>query len=64
MKSGIKLNVLGVGSSIREQSYSTATLKMILERVSKNEAETRLLNLRLTKLPMLYSTKGSLEEII
>lgn len=45
MKSGIKLNVLGVGSSIREQSYSTATLKMILERVSKNEAETRLLSI-------------------
>jgi NAD(P)H-dependent FMN reductase len=53
-----------VGSSMREQSYSTATLKIILERVSKNEAETKLLDLRLTRLPMLYSTKDNVEEII
>jgi NAD(P)H-dependent FMN reductase len=64
MKSAIKLNVLGIGSSMREQSYSTATLKIILERVSRNEAETKLLDLRLTKLPMLYSTKDDAEEII
>ena len=42
----------------------TATLKIILERVSKNEAETKLLDLRLTRLPMLYSTKDNVEEII
>jgi NAD(P)H-dependent FMN reductase len=64
LKSAIKLNVLGVGSSMREQSYSTATLKIILERVTRNEAETKLLDLRLTKLPMLYSTKDDAEEII
>lgn len=63
MKSAIKLNVLGVGSSMREQSYSTAVLKIILERVSRNEAETKLLDLRLTRLPMLYSTKDNAEEI-
>jgi NAD(P)H-dependent FMN reductase len=64
MKSAIKLNVLGVGSSMREQSYSTAALKIILDRVSRSEAETRLLDLRLTKLPMLYSTKDNAEEVI
>jgi FMN reductase len=64
MKSAIKLNVLGVGASMREESYSTATLKIILERVSKNEAETKLLDLRLTRLPMLYSTKDGAEELI
>ncbi|HEY7110751.1 MAG TPA: NAD(P)H-dependent oxidoreductase [Nitrososphaeraceae archaeon] len=64
MKSAMKLNVLGVGASMREESYSTATLKIILERVSKNEAETKLLDLRLTRLPMLYSTKDGAEELI
>jgi azobenzene reductase len=64
MKSAIKLNVLGVGSSMREQSHSTAALKNLLERASKNEAETKLLDLRLTKLPMLYSTKDDAKEII
>jgi NAD(P)H-dependent FMN reductase len=64
MKSAMKLNVLGVGASMREQSYSTATLKIILERVSKNEAETKLLDLRLTRLPMLYSTKDGAKELI
>ena len=49
---------------MREKSYSTATLKIILERVSKNEAATKLLDLRLTKLPMLYSTKDNVEEIV
>lgn len=49
---------------MREQSYSTATLKIILERVTRNEAETKLLDLRLTKLPMLYSTKDDAKEII
>lgn len=53
-----------MGSSMREQSYSTATLKIILERVTRNEAETKLLDLRLSKLPMLYSTKDDAEEII
>jgi NAD(P)H-dependent FMN reductase len=64
MNSPIKLNVLGVGSSMREQSYSTSALKIILKRVSGNEAETKLLDLRLTRLPMLYSTKDNAEEII
>jgi len=64
MKSAMKLNVLGVGASMREQSYSTATLKIILERVSKNEAETKLLDLRLTRLPMLYLTKDGAKELI
>lgn len=63
-KSAIKLNVLGVGSSMREQSCSTSALKIILERVSMNEADTKLLDLRLTKLPMLYSTKDNAEELI
>ena len=64
MKSAMKLNVLGVGASMREQSYSTATLKITLERASKNEAETKLLDLRLTRLPMLYSTKDDAKDLI
>ena len=64
MKSATKLKVLGVGSSMREQSYSTAALKLILERVTKNEAEIKLLDLRQNRLPMLYSTNDNNAEIV
>jgi len=32
------LNVLGVGSSMRQISYSTAALRIILEKVGRNNA--------------------------
>ena len=46
------LNVLGVGSSMRRDSFSTETLKIILNKVNKNGADTRLLNLYSNPLPM------------
>jgi NAD(P)H-dependent FMN reductase len=46
------LNVLGVGSSMRRDSFSTETLKIILNKVNKNGGETRLLNLYSNPLPM------------
>lgn len=59
-----KLNVLGVGSSMRQRSYSTAALKIILEKVTGNDAETRLLDLQKIRLPMLYSLEDDTEEIV
>lgn len=59
-----KLNVLGVGSSMRQRSYSTAALKLILEKVTGNDAETRLLDLQKIRLPMLYSLEDDTEEIV
>ena len=46
------LRVLGVGSSMRQDSFSTETLKIILNKVNKNDGDTRLLNLYSNPLPM------------
>ncbi len=46
------LNVLGVGSSMRRDSFSTETLKIILNKANKNGGDTRLLNLYSNPLPM------------
>jgi NAD(P)H-dependent FMN reductase len=59
-----KLNVLGVGSSMRQRSYSTAALKIILEKITGNDAETKLLDLQKIRLPMLYSLEDDTEEIV
>ena len=45
------LKVLGVGSSMREGSYGTRALKIVLERMEKLQAETHLLDLRKVKMP-------------
>lgn len=45
------LKVLGVGSSMREGSYGTRTLKIALDRMEKLQAETHLLDLRKVKMP-------------
>ena len=63
IESGLKLNVLGVGSSMRQGSYSTTALNMILDMAKGNEAETMLLDLRQTNLPMLYAAKDDTHEI-
>jgi NAD(P)H-dependent FMN reductase len=63
IESGLKLNVLGVGSSMRQGSYSTAALNMILDMAKGNGAETKLLDLRQTNLPMLYAANDDTHEI-
>jgi FMN reductase len=63
IESGFKLKVLGVGSSMRQGSYSTAALNMILDMAKGNGAETKLLDLRQTNLPMLYTAKDDIHEI-
>jgi NAD(P)H-dependent FMN reductase len=45
------LKVLGVGSSMREGSYGTRALKIVLDRMVKLQAETHLLDLRKVKMP-------------
>jgi NAD(P)H-dependent FMN reductase len=63
-ESSIKMNVLGVGSSMRQRSYSTSALKLILSIAKSNMAESKLLDLRETNLPMLYSAREDTDEII
>lgn len=55
------LKILGVGSSMRRNSYGTKALKFILDMTKKYDTETHLLNLRETKLP-LFDPDGSTEE--
>jgi NAD(P)H-dependent FMN reductase len=45
------LNVLGVSSSMREGSFGTRSLKIVLDAAQKYEARTRLLELRKMRLP-------------
>ena len=55
--------VLGVGSSLREGASSTVALSIALDFVKKQGAETRLLDLKQTPLPLYDPTedKSSLE---
>ena len=47
------IRIVGIGSSMREHSYSTLAVKMVLDLSKKNyDAETNLLDLRRTKLPI------------
>jgi len=56
--------VLGVGSSLREGASSTSALSAALDFVKKQGAETRLLDLKQTKLPLYDPTSDqSLFEI-
>ena len=52
------LKVLGVGSSMRRDSFSTETLKLILKKVIKNGGDARLLDLYSNPLPMYTAEYG------
>ena len=55
MISNKRINVLGVASSMRIESNSTRTLKLILDIVKTSyDAEIQILDLRQTILPFLY----------
>ncbi len=58
----LRLKVLGVGSSMNKDSFSTETLKIVLGMVNQNNADTKLLNLNNTPLP-IYNHKESTEMI-
>ena len=54
---GRTVNILGVAGSMREQSYSTRGLKLVLEEVKKYDSESDVLELRRLNLP-LYDPSG------
>jgi FMN reductase len=57
------IRILGVGSSTRERSFSTLAAKLVLDLASENHgAETNLLDLRYTKLP-IYNPDDNIESI-
>ncbi|MDH3361757.1 MAG: NAD(P)H-dependent oxidoreductase [Nitrosopumilus sp.] len=57
------LKILGVASSMRESSYSTYVLKLTLEKAERESAETKLLDLRETQLPMYHPEQNSSPEL-
>ena len=57
------LKILGVASSMRESSYSTRVLKLVLEKAEKRGAETKLLDLRELQLPMYHPEQNSSPEL-
>ncbi len=57
-----KLKVLGIGSSMRIQSYSTETLKVALEYAKRNGADTKLFDLSRTSLPF-YNTQSDSNDV-
>ena len=57
------IKILGVGSSMRQGSFSTEALKIVLDFAKQNGAQTRLLDLQQTQLPMLYSNNQETKEI-
>jgi NAD(P)H-dependent FMN reductase len=52
------INILGVAGSMRQESYSTLGLKMVLEETKKYGSDSYMLELRDMNLP-LYDPRGS-----
>jgi FMN reductase len=55
------LNVLGVASSMREGSYGTITLKILLDMIERYEAKTRLLDLREITIPTFNPDSSNIQ---
>ena len=51
----VTFKILGVASSMRNGSFSSLALKLVLNFARKDGVETQLLELRETPLPMFYS---------
>jgi NAD(P)H-dependent FMN reductase len=56
------LNVLGVGGSMRQGSYSTLTLKLLLEEAKKYKSESYMLELRKINLPLYDPSETSSDQ--
>ena len=50
---------MGVGSSMREGSYGTRTLRIVLNSIKGYKAETLLLDLRATKMPIFNPSSSN-----
>ena len=59
----MSVKILGVASSMRESSYSTRVLKLVLEKAEKSGAETKLLSLRELQLPMYQPEQNRSPEL-
>ncbi|MFQ5439991.1 MAG: NADPH-dependent FMN reductase [Nitrosopumilaceae archaeon] len=57
------IKILGVGSSMREGSYSTSALNIVLDMTKNLGYETQLLDLQKTQIPMFYSQENETNEL-
>src|ERR671931_1967359 len=55
-----QLHILGIAGSMRQGSYSTQVLKMVLEESKKYKTDTQILELRQVNLP-IYDPSASNE---
>ena len=58
------LKILGVSGSLRDGSFSRRALEFTLEAVPKPEAETRLLDLSRSELPMYRPGEGAAANVV
>ena len=63
MHEGAPVNVLGVASSMREGSFSTRALKLVLEEAKKYGAGSQLLELREVRLPIYDPSRSVSDEL-
>ena len=56
-----RVNVLGIGGSMRKGSFSTHALKLVLEEAKRYGSDSRVLELREVRLP-IYDPSGSVSE--
>ena len=63
MHQGTSVNVLGVAGSMREGSFSTSALKLVLEEVKKYGSDSRLLELRKVRLPIYDPSRSVPDEL-
>jgi FMN reductase len=56
----VQLHILGIAGSMRQGSYSTQVLKMVLEESKKYKTDTQILELRQVNLP-IYDPSASYE---
>jgi NAD(P)H-dependent FMN reductase len=54
-----KINILGVGGSMRQGSYSTLALKLVLEEAKKYQSESYMLELGKIYLPLYNPSEAS-----
>jgi NAD(P)H-dependent FMN reductase len=55
------LNILGISSSMRESSFGTSALKIVLDTAQNYEAKTRLLELRKVMMPLFNPDLSSIQ---
>jgi NAD(P)H-dependent FMN reductase len=63
MQQSTRVNVLGIAGSMREGSFSTHALKLVLEEAKRYGSDSRVLELREVRLPIYDPSRSAPEEL-